>query len=211
VSQIEAQLKSVRSKMDSVSSQKVILIAVSKKHSVEAIREAYSYGQRDFGENYVDELVEKRAALSDLENIKFHFIGGVQSNKISTLNEVADVVHGACSTKHLKRLKVPCFAQVNIGDEPQKKGFNFKELVGTLDVDAFPLLQGLMCIPPVDSDPRPFFKKMAQVAEIISRSSSSKKHSPLSLSMGMSSDYECAVACGASHIRVGRAIFGERK
>ena len=207
MSEIETRLKSIQKRIRAVTTRDVVLVAVSKKHSVASIREAYRCGQRDFGENYVDELVEKREALQDLTNLRFHFIGGVQSNKISTLNEVADIVHGACSLKHLQRLKVPSFAQVNIGEEEQKMGFEIEDLMGVSNEDSTPFLTGLMCIPPVDSPPRPYFQKMLELSNNMNKS---RKISMPFLSMGMSSDFETAIECGATHIRVGTAIFGER-
>lgn len=199
----------------------VTLVAVSKRQPVEAIREAYAAGQRDFGENYVQELAEKRAALADLAGIRWHFIGHLQSRKARELADGTVVVQGLDSASALAKLseagaaagaRVPVFVQVNIGDESSKSGLAVDAVEAfAADVAAAPGLdwRGLMTIPPAVGDAaaaRPYFRRMRALRDTLSQ----RFGRPLALSMGMSGDFEAAVAEGADLVRVGTAVFGER-
>lgn len=187
----------------------IVLVAVSKTHPQEDVLAALAAGQTVFGENRVQEAEQK----FPLQGAKLHIIGGLQTNKALAAVRVADAIDSldrlhladaieAASQKtgHLPELLV----QVNIGDEDQKSG------VLTEDADGFiramrarfgDKLRGLMCIPPEGLDPTPYFKHLAALADA---------HGLPVRSMGMSSDFETAIANGATHIRVGTAIFGAR-
>ncbi len=191
----------------------VTLIAVSKTHDAPEIQPLIDAGQRVFGENRVQEAQAKwpalRAAYPDIE---LHLIGQLQSNKAEEAVALFDVIHSLDRPSLLTALakamdkagkRVPCFVQVNIGDEAQKGGCPIADLPAFLasaraaDVP----LAGLMCIPPADTEAAPFFAMLAKLAA---------DHGLTGLSMGMSGDYETAVMLGATHIRVGTALFGAR-
>lgn len=191
----------------------VTLIAVSKTHDAPEIQPLIDAGQRVFGENRVQEAQAKwpalRAAYPDIE---LHLIGQLQSNKAEEAVALFDVIHSLDRPSLLTALakamdkagrRVPCFVQVNIGDEAQKGGCPIADLPAFLasaraaDVP----LAGLMCIPPADTEAAPFFAMLAKLAA---------DHGLTGLSMGMSGDYETAVMLGATHIRVGTALFGSR-
>lgn len=191
----------------------VTLIAVSKTHGAETIQPLIDAGQRVFGENRVQEAQGKwpdlRAAHPDIE---LHLIGQLQSNKAEEAVALFDVIHSLDRPSLLTALakamdkagrRVPCFVQVNIGDEPQKGGCPIAELPAFLDAvrAADVPLAGLMCIPPADTEAAPFFALLAKLAA---------DHGLTGLSMGMSGDYETAVMLGATHVRVGTALFGAR-
>jgi hypothetical protein len=191
----------------------VTLIAVSKTRDAEAILPLIQAGQRVFGENRVQEAESKWPALREAyPDIELHLIGQLQSNKADEAVALFDVIHSLDRPNLLTALakamdkagrRVPCFVQVNIGDEAQKGGCPINELpaflaaVRAADVP----LAGLMCIPPADTEAAPFFALLAKLA---------KDHDLTGLSMGMSGDYETAVMLGATHIRVGTALFGGR-
>ena len=195
----------------------VNLIAVSKTHPAEAIEPVLEAGQRLFGENRVQEAQEKwpdlRARYPDVE---LHLIGQLQSNKAEDAAALFDVIHSLDRPSLLKALakaydklgkRVPCFIQVDVGEEDQKGGCAIADLPALIDQAReaeIPLL-GLMCIPPHDKEPAPFFALLGELA---------RRHEPepgaWGLSMGMSSDYETAIMLGATQIRVGSALFGER-
>jgi pyridoxal phosphate enzyme (YggS family) len=194
-------------------SDEVTLIAVSKTHPPEAILPLIAAGQRAFGENKVQEAQGKwpdlRRSHSDIE---LHLIGQLQSNKAEDAVELFDCIHSvdrpslvAALAKAMEKIgrRPDCFLQVNIADEPQKGGCPVAELPSLLDQCrslALPVI-GLMCIPPADVEPAPYFALLAKLA---------RRHGVTSLSMGMSSDYETAVTIGATHVRVGTALFGSR-
>jgi pyridoxal phosphate enzyme (YggS family) len=190
------------------------LVAVSKTFPAEDIRPVLDAGQRVFGENRVQEAMGKWPGLrEDYEGIELHLIGPLQSNKAKEAVQTFDVIHTVDREKIAKALKaemdkqdrhLPCFIEVNIGDEPQKAG------IAPKDTDAFVAfcrdeiglnIIGLMCIPPVEDAPGPHFALLRKIAE---------RNGLEKLSMGMSSDYETAVSFGATHVRVGSAIFGHR-
>jgi len=191
----------------------VTLIAVSKTHGAEAIVPLIAAGQRVFGENRVQEAAAKWPALrAEYPDIELHLIGQLQSNKAEEAVALFDYIHALDRPSLLAALaramdkaarRVPCFVQVNIGDEPQKGGCPISELpafiaaVRAADVP----LAGLMCIPPANTEAAPFFALLAKLAA---------DHGITGLSMGMSGDYETAVMLGATHVRVGTALFGVR-
>ncbi|TAD77519.1 MAG: YggS family pyridoxal phosphate-dependent enzyme [Sphingomonadales bacterium] len=191
----------------------VTLIAVSKTHDAEAIRPLIDAGQRVFGENRVQEAQGKWPALRAAHpDIELHLIGQLQSNKAEEAVALFDVIHSLDRPSLLTALAkamdkagkaVPCFVQVNIGDEPQKGGCPLADLPAFLDgvrASGIPLA-GLMCIPPADTEAAPFFALLAKLAS---------DHGLTGLSMGMSGDYETAVMLGATCVRVGTALFGHR-
>jgi PLP dependent protein len=190
------------------------LIAVSKTRSTAEIRPLLEAGQRVFGENRVTEAAEKWPALrSEYPDVELHLIGQLQSNKAAEAVRLFDVIHSLDRLSLVKALgkamqdeskKIPCFLQVNIGAEEQKGGCPIDELSDLIDAiqNADIPLAGLMCLPPADTEPAPYF---ALLAEIAARNDLS------GLSMGMSGDFPTAIMLGATHIRVGSALFGERK
>lgn len=191
----------------------VTLIAVSKTHDAAAIQPLIDAGQRVFGENRVQEAQAKWPALKAVHpEIELHLIGQLQSNKAEEAVALFDCIHSLDRPSLLTALaramdkagrRVPCFVQVNIGDEPQKGGCPIAELPVFLDAvrAANVPLAGLMCIPPADTEAAPFFALLAKLAA---------DHGLTGLSMGMSGDYETAVMLGATHVRVGTALFGSR-
>jgi PLP dependent protein len=192
----------------------VALIAVSKTHDAAAIRPLIEAGQRDFGENRVQEAQGKWPALkAEAPDVRLHLIGALQSNKAEEAVGLFDSIHSvdrpslvAALAKAMAKLgrRPGCFLQVNIGDEPQKSGCavaQLPDLVETSREAGLPMI-GLMAIPPVDVEPAPYFALLARLA---------RRHGLAGLSMGMSADYPTAVTIGATHVRVGTALFGERR
>ena len=197
----------------------VTLVAVSKKHSAEAIEEAYGAGQRDFGESYVQEALEKQDLLQErCPDIRWHFIGRVQRNKAKLLTAMT-LIHGVGSTGQLKAVAqraeqhgVTCrvLLQVNQGQEEQKNGFAPSELRAVFDV-AHALrgvaIDGLMTIPPVGqkADARHCFSGLRELRDSLEQTLGL---SLPTLSMGMSADFQEAIREGATHIRLGTCVFG---
>ena len=193
--------------------EEVTLIAVSKTHDADAIVPLIQAGQRVFGENRVQEAEAKWPALKErFEGIELHLVGQLQSNKAEEAVALFDAIHSVDRPSLVTALaramdkcdrRPVCFVQVNIGDEPQKGGCAVADLPGLLEQcrSAGLPLAGLMCIPPADVEPAPYFALLAKLA---------RRDGLPGLSMGMSSDYETAVTIGATHIRVGTALFGER-
>ena len=192
----------------------VTLIAVSKTHDAPTIQPLIDAGQRVFGENRVQEAQGKWPALREATpGIELHLIGQLQSNKADEAVALFDCIHGLDRPSLLTALakamdkagrRVPCFVQVNIGDEAQKGGCPISELpafLASVRAAEVPLV-GLMCIPPADTEAAPFFALLAKLAA---------DHGLTGLSMGMSGDYETAVMLGATHVRVGTALFGQRE
>jgi pyridoxal phosphate enzyme (YggS family) len=192
----------------------VNLVCVSKNFSAEAILPALQAGQRLFGENRVQEAAAKWPPLRELyPDIDLHLIGPLQSNKAQQAVEVFDAIESVdrlkiaqaiaeCARKLNKTL--PCFIQVNTGAEPQKAGVPVDELPALLQACRHDLgltIEGLMCIPPLDRPVAPHFALLARLARDLGLEK---------LSMGMSADFEQAIQLGATHIRVGSAIFGTR-
>ena len=192
----------------------VKLIAVSKTQPADAIMPLIEAGQRAFGENRVQEAQEKWPDLKDSHpDIELHLIGQLQSNKAEEAVALFDFIHSvdrpslvsALGKAVAKAGRSPsCFVQVNIGDEPQKGGCPVAEVPALLDrCRAAGLeIEGLMCIPPAEVEPAPYFALLAKLA---------RRHGLEALSMGMSSDFETAITIGATHVRVGTALFGERR
>lgn len=191
----------------------ITLIAVSKTHPPETIEPLVEQGQRVFGENRVQEAQAKWPELRErYPDVELHLIGQLQSNKAENAVELFDCIHGLDRKSLVKALgkameksgkRVPCFVQVNIGSEEQKGGCDIADLPTLLEqarAADIPVI-GLMCIPPADIEPAPFFALLAKLAA---------DNGLDQLSMGMSSDYETAVMLGATHVRVGTALFGKR-
>ncbi len=192
----------------------VTLVAVSKTHGADAVEAAIAAGQFVFGENRVQEAEAKFPALRRAtDRLRLHLIGPLQTNKVQDAMAVADVIEtldrprlaNALAAAHEKGGRLPrLLVQVNVGEEPQKAG------VAPRDADSFirdcqarfaDHLVGLMCIPPFNEDPGRHFDALANMAA---------RHGLPVVSMGMSGDYEAAVRHGATHVRVGSAIFGAR-
>ena len=188
----------------------VQLIAVSKGRSAAEIEPLIAAGQRDFGENRVQEALAKwPALLARYPDIRLHEIGQLQSNKAADAVELFDAIHSVDRPSLLKALvketqeasRIPSvYVQVNIGEEEQKGGCPIAEVGALVDgVRSSPLpLAGLMAIPPLGLEPAPFFALLAKLA---------RRHDVSGLSMGMSSDFKAAVMLGATAVRVGTALF----
>jgi pyridoxal phosphate enzyme (YggS family) len=193
----------------------VTLIAVSKTHPAEKIVPLLEDGHIDFGENKVQEAFSKWPELkAQYPNTKLHLIGPLQTNKARTAFDLFDVIHTLDREKLARKFadllqeKGTCpdiFIQINIGEESQKSGLPPEQtddfVTACRDIYGLPVI-GLMAIPPLQEDPVPYFKKLAELA---------KRNDLSQLSMGMSADFEDAIKCGATHIRVGSALFGERQ
>ena len=193
---------------------KPIIIAVSKTHSMEHIQPLLDYGHRVFGENKVQEAKQKwEKALSVVENLELHLIGKLQSNKAKDAVKIFHYIHSLDSiklaeelSKSEKKLNLQrkYFVQVNVGEEKQKSGITTKDVSSFVDfcINEKKLnVLGLMCIPPFDLDPIPFFQIVSDLNKQLQL--------PL-LSMGMSNDYIDAAKLGSTHVRVGSKIFGVR-
>lgn len=191
----------------------VELIAVSKTHPAEAITPLIAAGQRLFGENRVQEAQAKWPALREAHgNVALHLVGQLQSNKAEDAVALFDAIHsvdrpslvGALARAMDKTGRRPaCFVQVNIGEEAQKGGCALTDLPALLEqahVADLPVI-GLMAVPPLDVEPAPYFALLDKLA---------RDHDLPGRSMGMSGDYETAIMLGATHVRVGTALFGGR-
>jgi PLP dependent protein len=219
VPSIAQNLTSLRARISAIAREagrqpdEVGLIAVSKTHSAEAVRTALVAGQRSFGENRVQEAAGKfpalRAAFPDLT---LHLIGPLQTNKAADAVGLFDVIHSldrprladALVTAMARTGRRPdCFVQVNTGREPQKAGIlpdQADAFIARCREAGLPVV-GLMCIPPVGASPAPHFESLREIAG---------RHGLKRLSMGMSADFETAIRCGSTDVRIGTAIFGER-
>lgn len=200
----------------------VKLVAVSKNFPAERVLEVYNRGQRRFGENRVQELVKKRAALP--EDIEWHMIGTLQRNKVKAIINKVALIHSVCSlplareiSKHAtaQNLEVPVLLQVNIAEEATKSGFQQHEILAAVkEICLLPgiKVRGLMTMAPIANDPedvRPVFRRLkmlAQEIETLRFPGVEMKE----LSMGMSDDYIVAVEEGATYVRIGSRIFGPR-
>lgn len=191
----------------------VQLIAVSKTRTADEIIPLLNIGHRVFGENRVQEAETKWPALrAEFPDVELHLIGQLQSNKADEAVATFDYIHSLDRLSLIKTLgkamreqskPVPCFLQVNIGAEEQKGGCAIADIPSLLAVakeEGIPVI-GLMCLPPADIEPAPFF---ALLSELAARNGLSQ------LSMGMSDDFSTAIMLGATHIRVGTALFGQR-
>jgi pyridoxal phosphate enzyme (YggS family) len=192
----------------------VTLVAVSKTHGADRVRELLDVGQRVFGENRVQEAEEKFPALkAEYPDLALHLIGPLQTNKAREAVALFDVIESvdrerlaATLAKEMTRSgrRPDCYIQVNTGEEPQKAGVLPAELdafvAACRDTHTLPIT-GLMCIPPVDEEPALHFALLAKMAA---------RNGLAKISMGMSADYETAIRLGATHVRVGTALFGHR-
>jgi len=190
----------------------ITLVALTKKFTSDVIGDAYACGLRVFGENYVQEFAEKRPALSGLTEAQFHLIGHLQSNKARQAADLFQVIETVDSEKLARRLDemgrpLEVMIEVKLSPEGTKAGAAPEQLPALIDaIRAGPHLRltGLMTMPPWSADPettRPFFRRLAELA---------RTHQIPKLSMGMSHDLEAAIEEGATHIRVGTALFGPR-
>ncbi|WP_353644197.1 YggS family pyridoxal phosphate-dependent enzyme [Mesorhizobium sp. WSM2239] len=214
------QLAAVRTKIAAAESEagrepgSVTLVAVSKTFDAAAVRPVLAAGQRVFGENRVQEAQGKWPALkTEFPDVELHLIGPLQSNKAKEAVALFDVIEsvdrekiaGALTTEIRKQGKAPrLYVQVNTGSEPQKAGIEPRDAVAFVkrcrDVHGL-AIEGLMCIPPLEENPGPHFALLEKLAGEAGLEK---------LSMGMSGDYELAIAFGATNVRVGSAIFGAR-
>jgi pyridoxal phosphate enzyme (YggS family) len=198
----------------------VALVAVSKTHPPEAIREAYAAGQLAFGESYAQELDRKAAALADLPDIEWHFIGHLQTNKAKLVARVARVVHAVHSLElaaelgkraaSAGRAPLAVLVEVKLSAEASKHGVAPADLPALLDAierDERLRLRGLMTMPPPD-DPGEARRVFEELAALRDRNGGAARLPELS--MGMTGDFPVAIACGATIVRVGTAIFGAR-
>ena len=193
--------------------EEVTLVAVSKTHDSVSIKRLIEVGQRVFGENRVQEAQAKWPALREEHpGIELHLVGTLQSNKADDAVALFDCMHSLDRPSLVTALakamdkagrQVPCFVQVDIGEEPQKGGCAIAELPVLLDqarAAGIPLA-GLMCVPPLGIEPAPFFALLDKLA---------RDNGLEGRSLGMSGDYATAIMLGATHVRVGTALFGER-
>ncbi len=189
------------------------LIAVSKTHAADAIAPLIAAGQTDFGENRVQEALAKWPELIAAHaDVRLHLIGQLQSNKAEDAVRIASAIHAvdrasliSALARAMDRLdrRPDCFVQVNLADEPQKGGCavaDVSAVIAQARSAGLPVV-GLMTVPPLDLEPAPWFALLAKLAA---------DHGLSALSMGMSGDYETAVRLGATHVRVGSALFGAR-
>jgi PLP dependent protein len=190
----------------------ITIVAVTKKFPAEIVCEAYQLGLRVFGENYVQEFESKHPALASLTEAQFHLIGHLQSNKARVAADIFHVIETVDSAKLARRLdgmgrKLEVMIEVKLSGEESKEGAAPEELSQLIEaIRACPnlTLTGLMTIPPWNDDQevtRPYFRRLAELARL---------HGLAKLSMGMSHDFEAAIEEGATHIRVGTALFGPR-
>ena len=232
--QVQARIAAAAKAADRDSSS-IRLVAVSKRQPASAVRIAYAAGLRDFGENYVQELIGKAKELADLPDLRWHFIGHLQRNKAKVVLQAASAVHTLDSPDLVRELakrapdypvpesrrlslgghpgdgRLAVLVEVNVGGEAQKSGCELEQLPAVLEaIEASPSLHlaGLMTVPPYTEEAegsRTYFEQLAALRE---------KHGGASrlpeLSMGMTLDLEYAIAAGATLVRVGTAIFGER-
>jgi pyridoxal phosphate enzyme (YggS family) len=192
----------------------ITLVAVSKEVDAAAVAEAAAAGQRDFGENRAQELVAKARALeSGQPDLRWHFIGRLQRNKVKAIAPEVTLWHsvdraelGAEIARHAPAARV--LVQVNVSGEPQKGGCEPAEVGPLVDAlgDLGLAVEGLMTVPPLVGDPRPYFHALRELA---AQRTLSRTMGPV-LSMGMSGDFEAAIAEGATLVRVGTAVFGSR-
>ena len=189
------------------------VIAVSKTFKLEKILPLIEYGHLDYGENKVQEAIEKWSEIkTKRQNIKLHLIGRLQTNKVKYAIKIFDYIHSVDSKKLAKKIadeqdkqnkKLKLFIQVNIGDEEQKSGINVNQIEDLITFSKQINLNiiGLMCIPPANEEPDKYFKEIKLL---------NKKFNLSEISMGMSSDYLKAVENSSTYLRIGSSIFGQR-
>jgi len=211
LSEIKDNIKIELNKLNINNNPKIV--AVSKTFKIDKILPLIEHGHYDYGENKVQEAVEKWTEIKKkYPKIRLHMVGKLQTNKVKFAVKIFDYIHSVDSEKLARKIvdeqnkinkKIKVFLQVNIGDENQKSGIDKNEVVQLVSFSKEIGLDviGLMCIPPVNSDPEVYFKEMNKL----------NKHIGLvELSMGMSSDYIIAAKHCSTHIRVGSGIFGQR-
>ena len=211
--QIEKEIQSNITNLD-VSTKLPKIIAVSKTHPMASILPLINYGHLDFGENKVQEAIDKwQDTKQQFDNLNLHMIGNLQTNKVKQAISLFDFIHSVDNLKLAEKIaneqikqkkKIKLFIQVNIGEENQKNGIEisnlenfYKSCISVLNLDVV----GLMCLPPLDQDVAPYFLKMKDI------------HTKLGLkelSMGMSNDYIKAIKFNSSYLRIGSKIFGQR-
>jgi pyridoxal phosphate enzyme (YggS family) len=214
----DALLEDVRARIAAAAklarrTDEITLVAVSKAHPAAEIAPLIAAGQRVFGENRVQEAADKWPALREAHgDIALHLVGQLQSNKADEAVALFDCIHSLDRSSLVGALakamdkaarRVPCFVQVNIGAEEQKGGCAIADLPALLAAARaadLPLL-GLMCVPPLGIEAAPFFALLGKLAD---------DNGLTGLSMGMSEDFETAITLGATHVRVGSALFGAR-
>ena len=207
-------LNSLTSIQSEINSEKVNIIAVSKTFPLSNILPLINANHIHFGENKVQEALEKWTEIKkDLPNIKLHLIGNLQTNKVKFALPLFDYIHSLDSLKLAKKIsdeqikknfRPKIFIQINIGNEDQKNGINKDDLESFYKkcTEEFNLnIIGLMCLPPFDKNSQPFFLEMKRISQTLNLNE---------LSMGMSNDYMEAVSSGATYVRIGSKIFGER-
>lgn len=189
------------------------LIAISKTRTIDEIRPLLEAGHRLFGENRVQEAADKWPILrEEYPDVKVHLVGQLQSNKAEEAVAIFDAIHSLDRKSLLKALvkamdksgkNIPCFIQINIGEEAQKGGCDISQTDEFVQIalEKGVNIAGLMCLPPSGINPAPYFALLAKLA---------KENNLSELSMGMSADFETAIKLGATHVRVGTALFGSR-
>ena len=208
---IQNNIKDYLSKSDT--KKHIKIIAVSKTFDIEKILPLIDYGHLDYGENKVQEAIEKWTKIKkDNKEIRLHMIGKLQTNKVKFAVQIFDYIHSVDSEKLAKKIadeqlkinkKIKIFLQVNIGDEIQKSGINkndINKLVSFCNGLKLEVI-GLMCIPPLNNNPEKYFNEMRQI---------NNQYGFTELSMGMSSDYLQAVKNHSTYVRIGSNIFGQR-
>lgn len=211
IDQVEARIQTAAQR-GGRQREAITLIAVTKKFPAEVMREAYDLGLRVFGENYVQEFADKHPALADLRDAEFHLIGHLQSNKTKIASELFRVIQTVDSAKLARRLNeadkaLEVMIEVKLSEEDSKAGTapeDLPALIEAIRACEHLRLTGLMTMPPWNADPeqtRPYFRRLAALA---------REHNLPKLSMGMSHDLEAAIEEGATHVRVGTALFGAR-
>jgi pyridoxal phosphate enzyme (YggS family) len=229
MSNIRENLEQVRERLEKAAQkagrapEEITLVAVTKTKPLEMIQEAVEAGQLDFGENYAQELRDKMAALSD-ERIRWHFIGGIQTNKVKYLIDRVHLIHSVDSVKLLDEIArragkagmtKDVLIEVKLSPEDTKFGVDVEGLRNLLRVaKSRPELRvrGLMTMPPYFDDPedsRPYYHQLCEIRDEMEKEFAGELKLPL-LSMGMSHDFEVAIQEGADIVRVGTAIFGPR-
>jgi PLP dependent protein len=216
---IQENLVKIKSQLPS----HVTLVAVSKTKPLSAVVEAYEAGQKDFGENYVQELVDKAATLP--KDIRWHFIGHLQSNKVKFIAPFVHLIHGVDSFKLLKEIDkqaqknnriIPCLLQIHIAEEETKFGFNELELMEMLNSNAFKLLKhiqikGLMGMASFSNSTSQISNEFKIIQKLFHNIQSESLFTEFkTLSIGMSGDYKLAIENGSTLVRIGSAIFGSR-
>ncbi|MDP9495358.1 MAG: YggS family pyridoxal phosphate-dependent enzyme [Actinomycetota bacterium] len=212
--EVIARIEAAASRSDRDPSE-ITLVAVSKSKPVSAIRDVYEAGHRDFGENRAQEMADKAADLPN--DIRWHFVGGLQTNKARIVRPITHLLHSmdreslAFSWAKGIGLAPPVLIQVNTGAEAQKSGAEPDEVASLLEtlLDLDVEVRGLMAIPPLSEDAEEMRSQFRELRRI--RDQLMERHGQVGeLSMGMTDDFEIAIEEGASMIRVGRAIFGDR-